>query len=165
MIMNTIRAQYDGAPQSSLMYSKPYTKMIDILQMPAGYQPPKFQQFDGKGNSKRHIAHFTETCNNAGTDGDLLMKQFVHTFQGNALDWYTDLEPESIDSWEQMEKEFLNSFYSTRRTRSLLELTNMKQWKDEPVVDYINRWRLLSLDCKDRLSESSRVAMCIQGMH
>ena len=76
-----------------------------------------------------------------------------------------DLEPESIDSWEQMEREFLNRFYSTRRTVSMLELTNTKQWKDEPVVDYINRWRSLSLDCKDRLSEPSRVAMYIQGMH
>ena len=46
-----------------------------------------------------------------------------------------------------------------------MELTNTKQWKDEPVVDYINRWRSLSLDCKDRLSEVSAVEMCIQGMH
>ena len=46
-----------------------------------------------------------------------------------------------------------------------MELSNTKQWKDEPVVDYINRWRSLSLDCKDRLSEVSTVEMCIQGMH
>ena len=52
MIANTIRAQYDGAPQSSFMYSKPYIKRVDNLRMPVGYQPPKFQQFDGKGNSK-----------------------------------------------------------------------------------------------------------------
>ena len=127
MITNTIRAQYGGAPQSSLMYSKPYAKRIDILQMLAGYQPPKFQQFDRKGNLKQHIAHFIETCNNASMDGDLLTKQFVRTFRENAFDWYTDLEPESIDSWEQMEREFLNRFYSTRRTVSILELTNTKQ--------------------------------------
>ena len=165
MITNTIRAQYGGAPQNSLMYSKPYTERIDILQMLVGYQPPKFQQFDGKGNPKQHIAHFIETCNNADTDEDLLTKQFVRTLRGNAFDWYTDLEPESIDNWEQMEREFLNRFYSTQRIVSMLELTNTKQWKDEPVVDYINRWRSLSLDCKDRLFESSGVAMCIKGMH
>ena len=33
------------------------------------------------------------------------------------------------------------------------------------MVDYINRWRSLSLDCKDRLSEISTVVMCIQGMY
>ncbi|KAM2538545.1 hypothetical protein TB2_023980 [Malus domestica] len=39
----------------------------------------------------------------------------------------------------------------------MLELTSTKQCKDEPVVDYINRWRSLSLDCKDQLSETSTI--------
>jgi hypothetical protein len=147
------------------MYSKPYIKRIDSLRMLPGYQLPKFQQFDGKGNPKQHVAHFVETCNNAGADGDLLTKQFVRSLRGNAFDCYIDLEPESIDNWEQMEREFLNCFYSTHRIVSMMELTNTKQWKDEPVVDYVNRWRSLSLDCKDRLSEASGVEMCIQGMH
>ena len=47
--------------------------------MLAGYQPPKFQQFEGKGNSKQYIAHFVETCNNAGTERNLLVKQFVRS--------------------------------------------------------------------------------------
>ena len=64
-----------------------------------------------------------------------------------------------------MEREFLNRYHSTRRTMSMMELTKLRQWKDEPVVDYINRLHSLSLDCKDRLSEASGVAMCIQGMH
>jgi len=63
-----------------------------------------------------------------------------------------------------MEQEFLNRFYSTQLTVSTTELTNTKQWKDEPVLDYINRWRSLSLECKDRLSEPSVVEMCAQGM-
>ncbi|KAM2334132.1 hypothetical protein ACFXTH_011719 [Malus domestica] len=46
----------------------------------------------------------------------------------------------------------------------MLELTSTKQWKEEPVIDYINRWRTLSLDCKDRLSETSSIEMYIQGM-
>ena len=64
-----------------------------------------------------------------------------------------------------MEREFLNRYHSTCRTVNMMELTNLRQWKDEPVVDYINRWHSLSLDCKDRLSEASGVGMCIQGMH
>ncbi|KAL0342447.1 UNVERIFIED_CONTAM: hypothetical protein Scaly_1907300 [Sesamum calycinum] len=92
--------------------------------MPMGYQPPKFQQFDGKGNLKHHVAHFVETCNNAGTYGDHLVKQ--------------------LSAWS-----------------SLQVLVNEKK----KVVDYINRWRNLSLNCKDRLSEASAIEMCIQGMH
>ena len=34
-----------------------------------------------------------------------LLKQFVHSLRGNAFDWYIDLAPECIDSWDQMECE------------------------------------------------------------
>lgn len=36
--------------------------------------------------------------------------------------------------------------------------------KDEPVLEYINHWRALSLECKDLLIETSAVEMCINGM-
>ena len=77
---------------------------------------------------------------------------------------YTDIKPSSIDNWEQLEREFLNYFYSARRIVSMIELTATRQWKDEPVIDYIQRWRSLSSNCKDRLSESSAIEMCIKGM-
>ncbi|KAL0378961.1 UNVERIFIED_CONTAM: hypothetical protein Sradi_3201600 [Sesamum radiatum] len=64
-----------------------------------------------------------------------------------------------------MEKKFLSRFYGTRRTVSMVELTNTRQWRDEPVIDYINRWRALSLNGKDKLSEASAIEMCIQGTH
>ncbi|KAL0284731.1 UNVERIFIED_CONTAM: hypothetical protein Sangu_2811700 [Sesamum angustifolium] len=164
-IKGTTRGKIEGSSRSSFTYSKPYTPRIDSLKMPIGYQPPKFQQFDGKGNPKQHVAHFVETCNNAGTYGDHLVKQFVRSLKGNAFDWYTDLEADSINGWEHLEQEFFNRFYNTRRTISMVELTNSRQWKEEPVVDYINRWRNLSLNCKDRLSEASAIEICIQGMH
>ncbi|KAK4718816.1 hypothetical protein R3W88_017154 [Solanum pinnatisectum] len=62
MIANSIKAQYLHPPQSSLEYSKPYSKRIEGLLMPIGYQPPKLQQFDGRGNPRQHITHFVETC-------------------------------------------------------------------------------------------------------
>ncbi|KAG5248511.1 DNA-binding protein [Salix suchowensis] len=94
----------------------------------------------GAGNPRQHIAHFVETCNNAGTNGDLMVKQFVRSLKGNAFD-------------------------CTRRVVSMIELTNARQWKEEPVIDYIHRWRNLSLNCRDRLTETSALDMCIQGMH
>ena len=43
-------------------------------------------------------------------------------------------------------------------------MTNTKQWKDEPVFDYINHWRSLGLKCKDHLSKTSAIKVCAQGM-
>ncbi|KAL6332726.1 hypothetical protein AAG906_014631 [Vitis piasezkii] len=105
-----------------------------------------------KESTTFRMLHLLSMMHHMCTDSDLLVKQFVCSLRGNAFDWYINLAPECIDSWDQMEREFLNSFYRTRRTVSMMELTNTKQWKDD-------------LDCKDRLSKVSAVEMCIQGMH
>ena len=76
------------------MYSKPYIKRIDNLRMSLKYQPPKFQQFDGNGNLKQHMPHFIETCENARSREDQLVRQFVQSLKGNTFKWYKDLVPE-----------------------------------------------------------------------
>jgi len=43
------------------------------------------------------LRHFIETCNDVGTYGDYLIKEFIRSLRENAFDWYTDLEPNSID--------------------------------------------------------------------
>ncbi|KAA0035846.1 ty3-gypsy retrotransposon protein [Cucumis melo var. makuwa] len=84
--------------------------------------------------------------------GDQLVKQFVRSLKRNAFEWYTDLELKVIDNWEELEREFLNRFYSTRCIVSLMELGNTKQRKGKPVINYINRRRALSMDRKDKLT-------------
>ena len=83
--------------------------------MPAGYQPQIFLQFHSKGNQKQHIVHFVESCNSARTYGDYLVKQFVRSLQGNVFIG-TNLEAGSIDDSKHLEHEFLDHFYSTRRS-------------------------------------------------
>ncbi|KAL6582893.1 hypothetical protein OROMI_004971 [Orobanche minor] len=86
LILGTIKDKYDEGSKSSFTNTKPYTKRVDNLRMPTGYQPPKFQQFDGKGNLKQHVAHFVETCNHAGTYGDHLAKKFLMDHQSRSLE-------------------------------------------------------------------------------
>ena len=83
-----------------------------------------------------------------------MVKQFVLSLQGGP-----------IDDTEQHEHEFLNHFYSTGSTVTMIELINTRQLKDKHVIDFIKQWRKASLNCKDRLSETSGIEMCIQGMH
>ena len=137
--MNTVRLQQGDPQRASHSYTKPYTQRIELLETPSGYQPPKFHQFDGQGDPRQHVAHFVETCDSAGTHGDLLVKQFVRSLKGKAFDWYVSLAPESINSWRQLEREFLNRFFSTRRVVGIAELANTRQREGEPVIDYINK--------------------------
>ncbi|KAK4385648.1 hypothetical protein Sango_2688800 [Sesamum angolense] len=157
-------SKIEGSSKSSLIYSKPYTPRIDGLKIPWVINHQSFSNLMVKATlSSTWLISLKRST--AGTYGDHLVKQFVRSLKSNAFDWYTDLEASSIDGWEQLEQEFLNRFYSTRRTISMVEITNSRQWKEEPIIDYINRWRNLSLNCKDRLSEASAIEMCIQEMH
>ncbi|KAH0685536.1 hypothetical protein KY284_016089 [Solanum tuberosum] len=139
-IKEAIKDKSECTSKSPLTYAKPYSQRIDNLKIHVGYQPPKLQQFDGNGNPKQHVAHFVETCNNAGTYGDYLVKQFVRSLMGIA-------------------------FECTKSVVRLIEIVNARQRNDEQVIDFINRWRSLSLNCKDHLSETSGIEICIQGMH
>ena len=38
-----------------------------------------FNHLTGREIQKQHVAHFVGTCNNAGTNGDLLVKQFIRS--------------------------------------------------------------------------------------
>ncbi|KAL0296184.1 UNVERIFIED_CONTAM: hypothetical protein Sradi_6670500 [Sesamum radiatum] len=125
MMTNTIKIHYAETTQRSPTYSKPYITRVDTLRMPIGYQSPELRQFDGKGNPRQNVVHFIEICNNAGTDGDLLVKQFIRSLKGNAFDWYIDMKPESINGWDKMKK-FLTRFYNTHRTVSMVELINIR---------------------------------------
>ena len=60
LIANAVKAQLGGRTHKTHLYTKPYTKRIDVLRMPHGYQPSKFNQFDGRGNPKQHVTHFIE---------------------------------------------------------------------------------------------------------
>ena len=50
LIANTIKAQLGEGSHKTHLYTKSYTKRNDVLLMLHEYQPPKFNQFDGKGN-------------------------------------------------------------------------------------------------------------------
>ncbi|KAK4397341.1 hypothetical protein Sango_1570700 [Sesamum angolense] len=47
----------------------------------------------------------------------------------------------------------------------MIEFANQHQRKDESVLDHINNWKNLSLNCKDTSSKVSAVELCIQGMY
>ena len=66
LVANAVKAQLGGNVHKTHLYTKPYTKTVDALYMSRGYQSPKFQQFDGKGKPKHHVAHFIKTCNPKG---------------------------------------------------------------------------------------------------
>jgi hypothetical protein len=60
---------------------------------------------------------------------------------GTAFTWFTSLAPNSIFTWAQLEQRFHEYFYSGNTELRLSHLTAIKQKHNEPVGEYIRRFR------------------------
>jgi hypothetical protein len=58
-----------------------------------------------------------------------------------AFTWLTSLAPNYIFTWAQLEQKFYKYFYSGNTVLRLSHLTAIKQKHNEPITDYIMRFR------------------------
>jgi hypothetical protein len=53
---------------------------------------------------------------------------------GTAFPWFSSLAPNSIDSWDQLEQKFHDHFFSGIYQLKLIDLTSVRQNKEESVL-------------------------------
>ncbi|KAA0064298.1 retrotransposon gag protein [Cucumis melo var. makuwa] len=113
--ITTLRAQMRicetaKSSQTSVVKASDKGKNVNVAWVPTS----KIPAVRLKRQSK--VAHrpLHRSIEKAGSGGDQLFRQFVRSLKENTFEWYIDLESKVIDSWEQLEKEFFNRFYSTR---------------------------------------------------
>jgi hypothetical protein len=71
----------------------------------------------------------------------LKVKLFPLSLCDIAFSWFSALPPGSILTWAHLEQIFHDHFYSGENELKPSHLTSVKQQHDEPVVDYIKRFR------------------------
>ena len=129
-----------------LGYRKPYPAHYDTIPFPTGYQKPNFEKFDGlTGSPQEHLAHFYSACGESALSDALLIRQFVQSLKGSAFTWYTQLQPGSIHTWDDLQRAFLAQFVSSKKKVSIIDLADAQQKSNESVNDFITRWRSLNL--------------------
>ncbi|KAM1083303.1 hypothetical protein ACFX19_022125 [Malus domestica] len=148
-----------------LGYRKPYPAHYDTVPFPQGYQKPSFDKFDGlSGSPQEHLAHFYSACGETSQSDPLLVRQFVQSLKGSAFTWYTQLEPGSIITWDDMQRAFLAQFVSSKKKVTLMDLAQTTQRLGESASEFITRWRSLNLQCMEKISEFSAVQICYNNL-
>ena len=77
----------------------------------------------------------------AGFNDALRVCLFFLFLTGTTFSWFSSLAPNSIRNWDQLEHKFLNHFFTGETEAKLLDLTSIKQGRDESASDYFKRFK------------------------
>jgi hypothetical protein len=152
----------------SRVYQKPYPSYFDSVPYPASWHTPDFVKFNGEDNRTtwEHISQYLVQLGEVSLVDALKVRLFSLSLTDAAFSWFSFLSPNSIDSWEQLESKFHDHFYSPENELKLLDLTLVRQGRDEYVNDYIRRFR----DTKNRcfnltISKKDMTDLAFDGLH
>nr|GEW96626.1 reverse transcriptase domain-containing protein [Tanacetum cinerariifolium] len=82
----------------------------------------------------------------------------------NARVWFDDLPPESIDSYDDLKKAFLENYLQQKKyIKDLIELHNIKQRDGESMDDFVKRYKLENRDVNGA-PECMRISGFVHGI-
>ncbi|BFG34821.1 hypothetical protein CerSpe_210950 [Prunus speciosa] len=143
-------------------YQKPYPVYVDDLPFPRGFKVPNFSLFNGEdlyASALEHIGRFSAQCVAIETHPLLKLRLFGSSLSGQAFTWYSNLSPNSITGWAEMEGAFMEQYYRPEPEVIINDLTDMKQGEHETVQDFIARFKKIKMKCKIPMDEMAQNAL------
>nr|AAT77888.1 putative retrotransposon gag protein [Oryza sativa Japonica Group]ABF98695.1 retrotransposon protein, putative, unclassified [Oryza sativa Japonica Group] len=168
VIADVMREQFGLKPkETGSLYRQPYPEWFERVPLPNRFKVPDFSKFSGQEgvSTYEHINRFLAQCGEASAVDALRFRLFRLSLSGSAFTWFSSLPCGSINSWADLEKQFHSYFYSWVHEMKLSDLTAIKQRHDEPVHEYIQRFREMRNKCFSlSLTDAQLADLAFQGM-
>ncbi len=112
-----------------------------------------------------HVGQFLAQCGEASSSDTYKLRLFSLYLSGTAFTWFTYLPANSIHTWPQLEQRFHDYFYTGKTELRLSDLTSVRKKYNEPVIDYIKRFRDVRNRCFSlNITESDPVDLAFYGL-
>ncbi|KAK0575202.1 hypothetical protein LWI29_035397 [Acer saccharum] len=123
----------------------PFVDAIALMEMPKKFNFPNMKQYEGTTDPDDHIAQYKQRMFTAAIPRDLreacMCKAFGSSLSGPALQWYTNLPNNSIDSFAQLTDTFVEQFASSSKLEKLSDdLYTITQRTGENLQAYVGRF-------------------------
>ena len=111
--------------------------------MIAGWRVPDFVKFSGDDNRStwEHISQYVAQLGEVGSNKSLCVRMFSLSLTVTAFSWFSSLAPNTICSWDELEQKFHDHFYSGDNETKLIDLTSVRQGRDESIHEYFKRFK------------------------
>ena len=93
------------------------------------------------------------------------MKYFLSSLTKNAFTWFATLQPNSIHSWDNLERCFHEQFFKGEMKVSLIDLFKVKRLPGELIDDYLARFQQMRNRCFTSMPECEMVKMATRGLN
>ena len=127
----------------------PFTASINGHLLPSKFKLPSLVSYDGTRDPFDHIATFKTTMHLQGVLDEIMCRAFPITLKGPARVWFSKIPPNSVSSFEELSKLFVNNFIGEQRhKRSSSSLLTIEQGENESLQSFITRFNreALSVD-------------------
>ncbi|GJU87622.1 reverse transcriptase domain-containing protein [Tanacetum coccineum] len=127
----------------------PYTPRIRYFDFLKTRMPNHIKTYDGSKDPEDHLKIFQAAAKTERWAMPTWCHMFNSTLTGNARVWFDDLLPESIDSYDDLKKAFLENYLQQKKCiKDPIEIHNIKQRERESTEDFVKRYKLESRDVK-----------------
>ena len=95
--------------------------------------------------SPTHVSQYILQLGEASFKEALRVCLFSLSLTGMTFSWFSSIAPNSIRNWSQLEHKFHDHFFSGEIEEKLLDLTSIKQGRDEPASDYFKMFKEIKI--------------------
>ncbi|KAJ8566121.1 hypothetical protein K7X08_030598 [Anisodus acutangulus] len=135
------------------------------IELPVGYKMPKFDLFDGKGNPYSHLRSYCDKLIGVGKNQAIIMKLFVRSLTGEALDWYTSQDPRKWHDWGTIAQDFVDRFrFNTDTVLDRFYLMKLEKKSTETFREYAMKWRAEAAKVQPPITGSEMATLFVQSL-
>ena len=148
-IVAVMREHFGMQPKGRAGYMKPYPEHFDRIPYPNHFRVPDFAKFTGDDNTStmEYVGRFLAQCGDAALQDEFCVRLFPLSLSGSAFTWFTTMPSNSVNTWAELETKFHEYFSDGSLELRISDLTSVRQKFNEPVVNYIRRFREVRNRC------------------
>uniref|UniRef100_A0A2N9HCB2 Reverse transcriptase domain-containing protein n=1 Tax=Fagus sylvatica TaxID=28930 RepID=A0A2N9HCB2_FAGSY len=123
---------------------------ITNFPLPSRFKVPPLENFDGTKDPFDYLEAFKTIMQLQAVPKEIMCRAFPMGLRGSARVWFNKLESESIGSFVQLSRAFIDHFIgSQRRGRPPTHLLSVKQMEGESLRAYVHRFNeeAMKIDC------------------
>ncbi|GJT79094.1 reverse transcriptase domain-containing protein [Tanacetum coccineum] len=125
----------------------PFTPRVHYFDFLKNRMPSHINTYNGSEDPEDHLKIFQAAAKTKRWPMPTWCHMFNSTLTGNARVWFDDLTPESIDSYDDLKKAFLENYLQQKKCiKDPVEIHHIRQRDGESTEEFVRRYKL---ECRD----------------